>query len=266
MDPAALPLALDLFGQDLSDDLIQPLGGAAAVLALVGLILLLPLYVTHRREVVRLLDWQEREPELGEPEHPSAMAAEATAQTTGSMSAAATRVTSERPALARIGTAERAAIDLEQVPFWRRVVERGPRHPLVVSLLALLLAGAVFAGAALLLRADDEREPSGKGIVASDVEVVVLNASTATGLAGDVADDVEASNFVVAGTTAASDTANESAVLYAPGAKAEGRAVSRKLEIRSLLEFDREAEAAADGAPVVVIVGEDLAKAANGPE
>jgi len=266
MDPAALPLALDLFGQDLSNDLIEPLGGAAAALALFGLILLLPLYVTHRREIARLLDWQEREPELGEPEGPRASAADTTAPTTGSMSAAAARVTSERPALARIGTAERAAIDLEQAPFWRRVVERGPRHPLVVSLLALLLAGAVFAGAALLLRADDERQPSGKSIVASEVDVVVLNASTATGLAGNVAGDVEANNFVVTGTTAASETADESVVLYAPGAKTEGRAVSRKLEIRSLLEFDREAEAAADGASVVVIVGEDLAEAANGPE
>lgn len=265
MEPAALPLA----AQSLLDfeELFVPLGGAAGALALLGMLLLLPLYVTQRRTVRRLLEWQEREPGAGEPAEPEpAWGRAPAAGTTGSMSAAAQRVTSERPALARIGTAERDAIELERSPFLKRVVERGPRHPLVISLLALLLAGAVFAAAALLLRANDDDAPSDRGVVASEVEVVVLNASTTAGLAGMVADDVAANRFIVAGTSAASDTAMRSIVRYADGFDREGLAVARKLGIQNLLEFDAEAEAAAAGATVVVIVGEDLARGSGAPE
>lgn len=261
MEPAALPLA----AQSLLDfeELFVPLGGAAGALALLGMLFLLPLYVTQRRTVHRLLEWQEREPEAGEPAAPEPAWGRAPA--TGSMSAAAQRVTSERPALARIGTAERDAIELERSPFLKRVVERGPRHPLVISVLALLLAGAVFAAAALLLRASDDDAASDRGVVASEVEVVVLNASTAAGLAGMVADDVAANRFIVAGTSAAADTAKRSVVRYAAGSDREGVAVARKLGIKNLLEFDAEAEAAANGATVVVIVGEDLARRSSVP-
>lgn len=261
MDAGFLPAGAEIFGEELSK-LVDPLGGAAAAIALLGLLLLLPLYVTQRRDVIRLLEWQEFDPSAGEPEAPPAGAGFAE-PTTGSMSAAAARVTSERPALARIGTAERAAIDSEQAPFWRRVIDRGPRHPLVVTLIALLLAGGIFAGVALLLRADDKEAPDRTVIVPSEISVVVLNASTASGAAGDVADDVEAGDFVVAETTAASDTENESAVLYAPDEKTAARAVARVLGIPQIAPFDDEAEAAAAGATVVVVVGDDLAQAAD---
>lgn len=255
--------AIDLFGEEVSN-LIEPLGGAAAILAMLGLLLLLPLYISQRRTVGRLLEWQERDPQAGEPPEIATRGAGAAQTTTGSMSAAAQRVTSERPALARIGTAERAAIEYERAPFWRRVIDRGPRHPLVISLIALLLAAAVFVGAALLLRANDDDASSRSGIAASEIEVVVLNASDTAGAAGEVADDVEANRFVVAGTSVASEPARRSSVLYEPESKALGRVVARRLGITNLLEFDSEAEAAANGAPVVVVVGEDLARSANG--
>lgn len=258
-----LPTAAEIFGEELSK-LVDPLGGAAAAIALLGLLLLLPLYVTQRRDVVRLLRWQEQDPAAGEPETPPAGTG-FIEPATGSMSAAAARVTSERPALARIGTAERAAIDFEQAPFWRRVIDRGPRHPLVASLIALLLAGGIFAGVALFLRADDEGGKKGERgmVVPSDVEVVVVNASSSSGLGGLIADGVEANDFIVAGTTASSEQEDESAVLYAPGSKKEGRTVAKSLEIPRVLEFDQEAEAAAEGATVVVLVGEDLAQASD---
>lgn len=257
-----IPFAADSL---LNKDLLVPLGGAAGALAILGMLLLLPLFVTHRREVMRLLQWQDRDPKAGEPE--AATGAAPANPTTGSMSAAAARVTSERPALARIGTAERDAIELERTPFWRRVVERGPRHPLVISLIALLLAGGIFVAAGQFLRADDAEAPSGKAVVPSEVEVVVLNASSTVGLAGEIGDDVAAAGFVVVDTTPAADAQIRSVVRYADGAKNEGRAVKKKLAelgILSLLEFDAEAEAAAAGAPVVVVVGEDLAGSTNG--
>lgn len=252
MEPTSLPLAAESL---LGSGLLVPLGGAAALLAMLGMLLLMPLHVVQRREILRLLDWQERNPEAGDDGTPVAAAAGAV----GPMSAAE-RVTSERPALARISTAERAALELEQAPFWRRVVERGPRHPLVISLLALVAAASVFAGGVLLLRATDDDAPTGKNIDRSSIEVVVLNASPFPGLAGNVADDVAAARFTPVGTIASAEQTDRSVVRYADGAQVEARAVARELGIGVVEPFNSEAEAAANGAPVVVVVAEDLAK------
>lgn len=267
MEPPALPLA----GVDslLGPDLIEPLGGAAALLTLLGLLLLLPLFVTQRREIGRLRAWQEHEPQAGDPGDAAAPLAAPARATSGAASGgrlrpmtAAERVTSERPALTRIGTAERAA--LEPQPLWRRVLERGPRHPLVLSLLALLIAGAIFAAAALFLRAGSD-EGSGEGTAGrAATEVVVVNASTSPGLAGKTADEAERLGYTVAGTTAAGGASTQSVVQYAEGAKSEATSVARRLEIGVLQPFDTEAEAAANGAAVVVIAGEDRAKAPDG--
>lgn len=252
----AFPLAVsDSF---VGSDLLEPLGGLAALMALLGMALLLPLYVSQRREVLRLLEWRERHPEAGDDGAPD-LPEVAAPRREGPMTPAE-RVTSERPALARIGTAEQAAIELEQAPFWRRVVQRGPRHPLVISLLAVLLAAGIFFAASHLIRAGDDDAPSRKGIDPSSIEVVVLNASPFPGLAGNVAEDVIAAKFVVTGTPAATESTAASVVRYADGSKKEAAAVARRLEIRRVEPFDSEAEAAADGAPVVVVVGEDLAK------
>ncbi len=244
------------------DRLMEPLGGGAAILAMIGMLLLLPLLISQRREIGRLRAWHDREPEAGDQ---GPQPAQTTAfRSTGPMTAAE-RVTSERPALARIGTAERAAIELEQAPFWRRVVIRGPRHPLVLSLVALVLASAAIIVVGLVLRAEPE-QGGGGGIDPAEVDVVVLNASSSTGLAGNVGDDVAKSDFNVTGTTVAQDNVQKSVVQYAEGAKAEGRAVARSLGITIGGPFDPYSEAKAAGADVVVIAGEDLAKTGNGKD
>lgn len=241
----------------IGDRLIVPLGGGAAILAMLGMLLLLPLLVTQRREIARLRGWQERQPEAGEQGPRPAVT---TAFRPSGPMTAAERVTSERPALARIGTAERAAIELRQAPFWRRVVIRGPRHPLVLSLGALALAVVAIFVVGLLLRAEPEGGKGG-GVVHSDVDVVVLNASSSSGLAAEVGDDVGRSDFNVTGTTVAQDNVQKSVVRYADGAKPEARAVARSLGITIGGPFDPYSEAKADGADVVVIAGEDLVKA-----
>ena len=262
MAATALPLAAG--DSLLGSDLLEPLGGVAALMALIGLLLLLPLYVTQRREVVRLLEWQEKNPDAGDDGRPDAAEEAVTGggipgpRGEGPMSPAQ-RVTSERPALARIGTAEQAALELEQAPFWRRVIERGPRHPLVISLIALILAAAIFFGADLLIDAGDDEAPTGKRIDPTTVDVVVLNASPFPGLAGNVAEDVTAARFVVTGTAAATDTVKESVVQFAPGFQKEARSVARKLNVPNVEPFNAESEAAAEGAAVVLVVGEDLA-------
>ncbi len=64
---AALPILLGA-PESLDTELIEVLGALAAAMATVGLLLLLPIYLTHRREVERLLEWKEREPEAGTTE------------------------------------------------------------------------------------------------------------------------------------------------------------------------------------------------------
>lgn len=259
-----LPLAAgsgDKADSVLGSDLLAPLGGIAALAAMLGMLLILPLYITQRREVNRLLDWQERHPEDGDDGTPDPVsgAGYAVPRPGGRPMTAAERVTAERPALARIGTAEREAIELEQAPLWRRVVVRGPRHPLVISLLALVAAVGIFFAASMLLRATDDDNPS-KGLDPASIQVVVVNASPFPGLASNVAEDVEKAKFAIAGTTASTGSIGESVVRYADGFKREAAAVARRLEIPKVKPFDAESEAAANGAPVVVVVGEDLAK------
>ena len=88
--------------------------------------LLLPLFIAQRREIARLLEWQERDPEAGDSGEPEPATAGLAALRAAGPMTPAERVTSERPALERISTAERAAIELEEAPFWRRVIIRGP--------------------------------------------------------------------------------------------------------------------------------------------
>jgi len=252
----------------LGRDLLVPLGGAAAILAMAGMVLVLPILIGQRREIARLTDWMEHEPDAGTTEF-QAIAIEATMPRglpggVPARSSAAERVTGDRPALERIGTSEQRAIAYRQAPWWRRVIERGPRHPLVISLLAILLAAGIFFAVGHFLRAGEE---GGKGspVDPASVSVVVLNASTSSGLAGTVSDDLTAASFDVTSTSVASDDTKESVVMYGDGAsRREARAVARKLGISRIEPFDKEALAAANGADVVVFAAEDLAKTAGG--
>ena len=124
------------------------------------------------QEIARLTEWMNREPDAGTTEF------RAIAPPGRGTSAAADRVTSDRPALERIGTAEQRAIE---------VIERGPRHPLLIALVAVILGAGIFFAVAHFLRAGDG-DGGGNRIDPSTVSVVVLNASTSSGLAGAVAD------------------------------------------------------------------------------
>ena len=257
MLPVAAPESL------VGEDLLVPLGGGAAILALLGMIVLLPIFISQRREIGRLIDWYEREPEAGDQGPQPALPQTASFRSTGPMTAAE-RVTSERPALARVGTAEHAAIELEQAGLWRRVAIRGPRHPLVLSIIALVLAAAVIITVGLLLRADSN-EGRGGSLDRPAIEVVVLNASSSSGLAASVGDQIAADDFSVTDTTVAQDNVAKSEVQYAANvkrAKQMARAVARSLGITVGGPFDTYSKAKAAGADVVVIAGEDLVEKA----
>lgn len=242
----------------LGRDLLVPLGGVAGILTLLGLVLLLPLHLNQRREIARLERWREREPEAGTRDFPALLPGPSAP---GAPRTAAERVTSERPALERIGTAESAALAPPRRSILTRALERGPRHPLIISLAGLALAAAIIFGVGQLLEAGDREPLDGNAARRAAVDVVVLNASSSTGLAGDFADYVDGAGFTVTGTSVAAESAPQSVVRYAPGAKRKGKLLARVADIPVLQPFDRQAEAAADGADVVVIAGEDARRA-----
>ena len=248
---AALPVA----AESLDTSLIELLGAASAALATIGLLLLLPIYITHRREVQRLLEWQDRDPEAGTTEF-RAVPGPGVATRSGGKMTPAERVTSERPALTRISTAEYAAIEPEPQGFWQRVVDRGPRHPLVLTIAALLVGVIAFVLASQLIRSDEDNGSKGKLDPAS-IEVAIVNGTSEPGVGNDVADKLSKAGFTIGSNTAAADPAKASGVFFAQGQRSEGRAVARALELPTPAVFGSEEEAAANGADVVVVAGED---------
>jgi hypothetical protein len=256
--------------EGLGKGLLLQVGGAAGLITIMALLLVLPLYLTQRREVRRLERWRELEPERGDEGAPQPAAAvqaspvttpqtRVAARPTGAYLSPAERVTADRPALSRI-TAERAAI--ESPSFWRRLIARGPRHPLVLSLLAIVTAGAVVAAVGLLsgTLGGEQEGAGGGGVNRAEVAVVVLNGSGAPALADRVADDVASAGFenVRTGMTGAQ---NQTVVLFDKGQRKAANAVGRELGVSVLQPLDRETRAIAPSADVVVVAGEDRARA-----
>jgi hypothetical protein len=258
-------------------DIFERVADYVAAAGLLGVLLLVPLYLSQRRDLRRLRDWREREPDhpvadlaasealldraeaeleelLGPPEpEPGATPAHAYP--------AATRVTHERPALERI-TMERAA--LEPHPRWRRFVARAtqPRVLVGVALAALVLGVAgIFLSEALLEDGGDGGRVRAAAIDPADITVAVLNGTAVNGLAGKVADDVVSAGFVRGAVTGTQTGYAKTTVLYADGQKPAAQKVARKLGIdEDLVEpLDRDSRRRAGDADVVVIAGEDRA-------
>ena len=156
-------------------EIFDTVTGFVALGGAVGVVLLIPLYFSQRRDVRRLRDWVGARARLrrdglrrrassasttprpssrsilGEGPAPTEQPTEIRPPATGETPIpAATRVTHDRPALERI-TMERAA--LAPHPRWRRFVESAtqPRVLVAIGVVALLLgAGAIFASQQLL--------------------------------------------------------------------------------------------------------------------
>ena len=90
--------------------------------------------------------------------------------------------------------------------------------------------------------------------------MIVLNASSTTGLADKVADDVSDDGFTNVRTGVTGES-NQTVVLYDDGFKHAASTLGKKLDVEVLQPLDRETQAIAPDADVVVIAGEDRAKA-----
>ncbi len=261
-------------------EIFDRVSGYLALTAAIGFALLLPLYLSQRRDVRRMRGWMEREPEhpaqdivaselildRAETELEELLgAAEAQAEagaTPATPMPAATRVTHERPALERV-TMERAA--LEPHPRWRRFASRAtqPRVLVAIGVVALLLGGAAIYASEELLKegGGGERAPRAGAIDPSDVTVAVLNGTSVNGLAGKVGSDLEAADFKLGPVTSTTPGFAKTMVRYADGQKRAAQKVAQELGVdKDAIEpVDRESRRLAGDADVVVIAGEDRA-------
>jgi hypothetical protein len=173
-------------------------------------------------------------------------------------------------------------------PAARRPGAKPPREgrsagtiALLVGLAVLILGGGAFVGSQLL-GGDDEptprnvpappptetAEPEGGGggggqqaPPVAETNVAVLNGTTFTGLAGRLADAVQAEGYErgVTETNTRDQTIQESIIYYADGFRASARTVGELLSIEQFEPLDSETAALAPGADVVVLAGADQA-------
>jgi hypothetical protein len=259
---------------------------AIAAVSVLGIFLLLPLYLSQRRDVQRLRAWMLQDPgfpaedvvaserrldaaeraiaqayaDRGEPV-PGTMEFEAVRAATavqeparGDTQASPSVLTAERPALTQV-TMERQA--LLPHPRWRRFRDRvtQPRWLAVIALVALVVGVAGVVGVNQILQPDDPEVPS--ETTPSGIEVAVLNTTAADGIAGRVSGDIEKAGFIRGEVGNLERETDQTLVMYAPGQKKAGRRVARELDDVAVQPIDREVQEAAGGADVVVILGQD---------
>ncbi|MFL5891794.1 MAG: LytR C-terminal domain-containing protein [Solirubrobacterales bacterium] len=251
--------------------------------ACVGFLFLLTLYVSQRRDLVRLQEWMSSAPEhpgediarsealldraeaeleeiLGveavpeEPHEPTVVAPPPAGE------AARQQTTSERPALEQITTEREALLPHPRWHrFWGWVGQ--PRVLALIALGAVILGVAGIFGSERLLNDNDEtttaRNPS--GIAAQSVSVAVLNGTTTPGLAGKVASDVEVNDFTLGDVGTTSKEYDQTVVMYERGQKKAAGKVARALGVKPVQPIDAATQKEAGGADVVVVAGRDRA-------
>ena len=261
---------------------------AIAAVSVIGIFLLLPLYLSQRRDVNRLREWMMGEPdfpeadaavserrldraerelahayaERGEPvpgtvEFEAVRAASAPEESgAGGVKAPATAtgITGERPALAQV-TMERSA--LEPHPRLRSFAARAtqPRWLAVIALAALVLGAAGIIGVDRVLRDDDPGTPAASE--AAGIEVAVLNTTSASGIAGRVATQIEDAGFIRGEVGNVERETSQTLVMYAADQERAAKRVAKELGDVAVQRIDREVEDVAGEADVVIILGQD---------
>jgi hypothetical protein len=251
--------------------------------AVVGCLFLIVLYLSQRRDLVRIHAWIEASPnhpaedmvrseallDRAEAELEEILGVEAPVGSTAQHTAVAPpteaapaptsqTTTSERPALEQI-TTEREA--LLPHPRWRRFASRVSQP----SVLAAIAAGAVILGVVgifgseRLLNDNTGSEQSRKpgALVPHDVSVAVLNGTSFPGLGAKVADDVTANQFTLGTVGNSRKEYDQTVVMYEPNEKKAAKKVAHDLGVKPIQKIDRPTQDAAGNADVVVIAGRD---------
>jgi LytR cell envelope-related transcriptional attenuator len=223
-------------------EIVQEIGAAAGVAAVVGLAFLSALHCSQARDIKRLREWAGRAPEVAprpvrrtpSPQRPIS-----------------------RPAGSR--TVPRQNPPRRSQPWYSRI---GARY------VAVALVGVAAYGVTQVTggsdgsgnRLPDKRKRNGAAVKPGNVTVAVLNGTTVPGLAAALSDQIAAFGFKKGTINDYSDKQlAESVVQYAPGRQAEAKAVGRRLGTSPLEPVTADSRALAGDATVIVIAGADKA-------
>jgi hypothetical protein len=246
--------------------IVQEFGAVAGLAAVVGLVVLSALYVSHARDVKRLREWAGGAPEglrpgIAVPGRAAGVPQPAQAQPI------------TEPAASRTVPEQAAVIPPRRSQ--RRHSRIGARSaPVLVGLLAV--GGVATYGVSQLVGRDAgdhsgktqaidnglSRKPkrSGVAVKPGTVTVAVLNGTTVNGLAAALRDQIAAAGFKKGTINVFSDQQlAESVVEYAPGNLAEAKAVGRIVGISRREPVTADSRALAGDATVIVIAGADKA-------
>jgi hypothetical protein len=238
-------------------EIVQEVGAAAGVAAVVGLGVLSALYFSQAREVKRLREWAGRAPERSGrgvtalPGRAAGVPSPAHPQTAATASGA--------PASRAVPEQTVTIPPRRSQPWYSRI---GTRY---VAVGLLVLGGAAAYGVTQLTGddgGDNSNKPkrNGAAVEPGNVTVAVLNGTTVPGLAAMLSDQIAAAGFKKGTINDYSDKQlAESVVQYAPGHQAEARAVSRRLGISQREPVTANSRALAGAVTVLVIAGTDKA-------
>lgn len=253
--------------------MIEQIGAFAGLAAFLGLGVLALLSFTQGRDIRRLREWAGSAPERD-------------AERKETTSAVAAQRAEELRQLEEARTAEHEAISSREERRQRReaglpeftrrerlrnrassVGERlaEPRYLVAIFIVVLLVAGGV---AYALLGSSDDAGGKKDGQVAAklkprEIEVAVLNGTSAAGLAATYGDKVEGKDFELGAVSNTEQPFEASVVMFERGHKPEATKVAKQLQISKLALMSSEVKSASEGANVAVVVGEDNAAAAG---
>jgi LytR cell envelope-related transcriptional attenuator len=251
-----------------------------SVAAAAGCLFLVVLYLSQRRDLMRLRAWMalatdhpaedlarsealldRAEADLEEilgVEAPAEATPEPTVVAPPAPAPASQPTTSERPALEQI-TSEREA--LQPHPRWRRFAARvgQPRVLGLIALGAVILGLAGIFGSNRLLNENGETTEQAKpgAVVPQDVTVAVLNGTSVPGLGAKVATDVQVNEFALGNVGNSRKEYDQTVVMYEKGQHRAAEKVADDLGVKPVQPIDRQTQQEADGADVVVIAGRD---------
>ncbi len=242
---------------------VDATGSVAGVLAIIGTAIATPLYISGFRDLQRLRDWRELEPERGDPDPFAPLldesAAASPAPRTGTTSEVARRVTSERPALDRTSEYPALILDSADSALGARLPQ--PQRPLVFaafSVTALIVISLIVIG--LLTGHDNAASPNTPDY--SGVEVAVLDGTTNPDpeLPAQLGIDIDELGFDPGqlGVLLAQD---RTVVEFEDGFAEEATALADGLNVETKpVPMETTPRSQAGGADLAVIIGDDRVK------
>ncbi len=247
--------------------------------AAVGFVFLLALYLSQRRDLVRLQAWMAAAPnhpaedlarseallDRAEAELEEILGVEAPQTAEGTAVAPPAEApeqptTSERPALEQITTEREALLPHPRWHrFWGWVGQ--PRVLALIAIGAVVLGLAGIFGSERLLNGDGGATTTERpgAIVPQDVTVAVLNGTSTPGLGTKVASDVQVNDFQLGTVGSTRKEYDQTVVMYEKGQTKAAKSVARALGVKPVQPIDAATQREAGGADVVVIAGRDRA-------